>query len=520
MLLALPLGPFSSPAQAQNLAAYRQMTAALEEVPAARSQSPAEALARLDKAGAAFKALRPTLEDSHLRAQLTGVLQQSRGALARTPAELQAQTTFAQALLRQALYDQTMRDLMQDGWTESTRSRLGQLAQDFELNNAEEVALLQAAQAGRLRAAAARLQAAAARRVVRTLEPWGRGEQVPPTAAYLRLSEASGWHLHLSGLPGAAPQADYSRALGVLAGGTDASAEQAAPQIRLLYAAALKNARNLQDILDTGRAAAQGAAAAPPTASSSGSEDAEPLVALELTYGALGRALGALGQYQPGRARAELRRAETSIQTWPQGWQEREGGRLAAHIRAAARQPGLNAGDITRLIALLGEAERRLQGPAASGKEAGAEPRNPLWNGQTQAIAFFVLPLLPLPLYYGYRALGWRERPWQLVAAGTALLLLPLLLEGIAAVGGWLGDLLGQPGLAGLARLSLRFSDLGQLLWWLLSLAGVLLLTRGFALLDASGQRTRAQRQQWNRSRHSPDTAPAAQPGGPSSRPQ
>lgn len=551
LLAAAPL------AHAQNLEAYRQMSGALEAASNASSHSAITALKELDKAEAAFAQLQPTLRDTQLSSRIRQTLVRARGTLARTPTEVQAQTAFAQALMRQALYEQTLSDLLQSGETADSAARLTQLAQNFSLSASETQSLLAAARAGQPAAVAARLQQAAARQVVRELQPWSqkKGAALGQEEAYLRVTRASGWHLLLASLPNAAPQTSYNAALQQLATG---QLGEAAPSLHQLYVQALGNAGQLGQTLSalksadsatakptdtptppvvakataqqpnapqfqTPQTVGQASAATTTATQHTASVDVAPpttapaptkhLEALAPTYAALARALAA-STYDQTTAHTELKVAASSTQAWPAEWQQREGQRLAEQFTRLSQQTGLLPGDITLQIANLQSAERRLSGEAEV-----PQPYNlsqqvaQFWTGRNQALAFFLLALLtPLPFYFKAKALGRHERAWKLVSGGISLLLLPLIVEGISAIAAWLGQLTGQTALSNVASLSIRYDLAGQFLWWLFSLLGVLLLTEGFRRLGVMSHRTSSARQKWNSLRHSDPNATAIEP--------
>lgn len=525
----------TAPAHAQNLTAYREVSSALSRSGTAREQSAAAALHELDRAEAALAELQPSLRNGQVSHQIEQAMNRARGALARTPAEVQAQTAFAGALVRQALYEQTLSDLLQEGQSADTAERLSQLAQDFALSDSEAQALIAAAGAGQPEAVAARLQRAAARQVMRELEPWSTGQGSSQAEAYLHVARASGWQLHLAALEGTASQASYNSALQQLAAG---DLTTAAPELRQLYKSAQQDAQQLQQALDGLKAStptssppisvppqptvakpattkpaattavSQVAAAITASASapaSASTQDVKGTAALAPTYSALARALAAVSVYDHATASAELKKAAGSVSGWPADWQAREGRRLATQLRELVGQTALRPGDITAQIVELRNAEARLQNNTDAPLYVTLDHRlSYMWNGRNQALAFFLLALLgPVPLYYKAQALGRHDVAWRFVSAGISLLLVPLIIEGIAAVAAWLGEVTGQDILSRMASLSIRYDLAGQFAWWLCSLAGVLLLTEGFRRLSRQRHRTTSARQRWDSLRHS-----------------
>ncbi|MFC6661460.1 hypothetical protein [Deinococcus multiflagellatus] len=183
LLAALSLGT----AGAQDLKAYAALASNLDGAVTARAQSPQAALNRLDAAQSALDTLAPTLRNQQIVRGLTDALSGARGALARTPAELEAQVLLARGLMRKALYDQTLAAL--SAAPDNSDAQLQVLAREFGLGAASQT-LAQDARAGRLERTAWQLQRAAAAKVVSALQAT-RAEQT--TASYVNLARATGW---------------------------------------------------------------------------------------------------------------------------------------------------------------------------------------------------------------------------------------------------------------------------------------------------------------------------------------
>ncbi|MCY1702966.1 hypothetical protein [Deinococcus sp. SL84] len=543
-LAALPV------AQAQDLGSYRELSRALSTAQSVRPTDVGAALHELDRAEAAFAVLRPSLRDPQLSRSIQGTLDQARAALARTPADLQAQTIYAQALLRQTLYTQTLQDLLQggaEGADKDTGPQLQKLAHEFGLGSAETAALDRAAQAGEPEAVAARLQLAAARQIVRELQPWRSGAMLALNRdeAYLRLTRASGWHLHLSELDGTPAPAAYTAALQQLAQGDLAGT---AEPVRQLYVATTLTARQLQQSLEaraatpsasvqtvdtsaaasTATAAPQAAASiivvpASPVASEAGAQaqaaqTAQPaqttppnqpasvqgtIQTASPVYTALARALAASANRDQAAAHQALTQAAEALNTLPAAWQGPATADLAAHMHVLSQRSWLEPSDVAAEIVRMQALEAQVQGekaapPAARIQYLAAH----LWNGQVQAVAFLLLTLLlPLPFYFKFRALGHQKGEWALIVTGIGMLVVPAFAEGLIVMGSWLGRALDSTWLQSVGFLSMRYTPLGHFLWWLFTLIGTLLMTAGFYRLSRTRARLASAKERWAQAR-------------------
>ena len=177
-----------SVAGAQNLSAYGALASSLDGAVQARAQSAEAALNRLDAAGTALDQLAPTLRNQQIVAGLRDALDRSRGALARTPAELQAQVLLARGLMRKALYDQSLSALA--GQPANGDAQVRVLAREFGLTGAAAQAFSGDVQAGQFTRAAWRLQRAAAGQVSAAL---ARTQAQQTTASYVNLARATSW---------------------------------------------------------------------------------------------------------------------------------------------------------------------------------------------------------------------------------------------------------------------------------------------------------------------------------------
>ncbi|WP_339094864.1 hypothetical protein WDJ50_10490 [Deinococcus sp. VB142] len=98
-------------AQAQNLAAYRALAQTLDRAAETVATDRGAAQADLNRARGALTDLAPTLPgglDGQVSRSLRATVTQAESALARTPAEVQANILIARGLMRRTLYDQVM----------------------------------------------------------------------------------------------------------------------------------------------------------------------------------------------------------------------------------------------------------------------------------------------------------------------------------------------------------------------------------------------------------------------------
>lgn len=457
LLAALAAGT----AGAQDLTAYRTLAESLENAAQVRPVSAERALAELDRAEAAYSQLAPTLQNKQLLGGLRDTLDGARGALARTPAELQAQVLLARGLMRKALYEQTLTRLAHtppDSSPANSTAQVKLLAHEFGLTGAPAGALLQDAQAGHLERVAWRLQRAAAQKVAASL-------QVTPARrspdAYLNLARATGWFTVVQDAGASKLKvAQFEDALRQLTNG-DRPALTASLKTLRQSAAALSQALAAPPAM--AHPAEQPAAAQtptpPPNTASSPARPTTPIAAtpsqapvadralsgVEAAYAALGRALTAAGHGDPETARAELLRVSASLATFPATLRNAAGyGTFVQDLSAAQERRGLRPGDVQALIAELGGLERALAGEGHSTGDTLSAAVARTFNGGLRAAVFLLLALLGLvPLYLLNLAFGGRNPYWRAITAALALLLLPVFLEGVFGFLGWVGDLSG-----------------------------------------------------------------------------
>ncbi|WP_034386350.1 hypothetical protein [Deinococcus sp. YIM 77859] len=465
LVAALALGA----AGAQDLGAYRTLARSLDAAAAAGSGE--QALMELDQAEAAYAQLAPTVENRQLLGELRSTLDRARGALARTPAEVQAQVLLARGLLRRALYDQTLEALAQHP---DHRAQLRLLAREFGLSADEAQALAQDAAAGQLERVAWRLQRSAARQVNAALQA-ARPQR--NAAAYLNLARGASWLTALQN-----------------AGGTQTlRAEQFTAALKQLTAgdvpaltASLTGLRQGAGALVRSLATPpQLAAPAKPMPASSevpavaAAEVAPPAPAqqesLDATYAALARALTAAGHGDPETARQALSRALLAV---PPSLREAAGyAAFVQNLTAAQERRGLRPEEVQALMAELGG----LESGTVPTVDALSASTSRTFSGGLRATVFLGLALLALvPLYLLHLAFGSRNPAWRAITAALALLLLPLFVEGVFGFLGWLGDLSGVPLLRAALSLTLEQGAYGLPLRVLLMTLAVALASWGF----------------------------------------
>ena len=463
LLAALAVGT----AGAQDLSAYRTLAGSLEAAAQARPKSAERALAELDRAEAAYAQLAPTLQNKQLLGGLRDTLDSARAALARTPAELQAQVLLARGLMRKALYNQTLTQLAHTPSEPSPTTRTAQintaqintaqiklLAHEFGLTGAPAAALLQDAQAGHLERVAWRLQRAAAQKVSGALQatPAQRSPE-----AYLKLAQATSWFtvvqdagasgLNVAQFEGALRQLTdgdlpaLTASLKTLRQGAAALNQAFAAPPAVTHTATQTSSPSPAQPSTTPVAAAP--AQAPVAATASGGMTASGGV--DVAYAALGRALTAAGHSDPETARAELVRVSAALATFPAALRTTAGYEtFVRDLSATQERRGLRPGDVQALIAELGGLERSLAGGGRSTVDVLSAAVARTFNGGLRAVVFLLLALLGLvPLYLLNLAFGGRNPYWRAITAALALLLLPVFLEGVFGFLGWVGDLSG-----------------------------------------------------------------------------
>ncbi|WP_157882931.1 hypothetical protein [Deinococcus soli (ex Cha et al. 2016)] len=483
-------------AGAQNLTAYSALAGSLDGAVQVRAQSAEQALNRLDAAGQALDELAPTLRNQQIVSGLRDALGRSRAALARTPAELEAQVQLARGLMRKALYDQSLAAL--GAQPTNAGSQLTLLTREFGLSGDAASALSADAKAGRLERVAWRLQRAAVQKVSAALQAT-RAQQT--TGSYVNLARATGWFtvvqdstsvgdLKLSQFGNALRQltsgdtAGLTSSLGTLRRGTQVFAQALAQPPALTPAR--PTAGTPAGAATPGTTPATTPATSAPTAATDPAAPAtQPTTrapGAEAVYAALGRALAASGHADGLTARAALQDASTQLAR--AGTPLRDTAEyltLQQALEGAQNRTAPRPSDVQALIAGLANAERAARGEPVSALDRASLGTAGWFSGWLRALIFLLLGVgVAAPLYLLNLAFGGRNVYWRAITAGLLLLLLPLFLEGVFGFLGALGDAMGGGALAGLTNVTLSQGASALPVWALLALGALGLLAFGF----------------------------------------
>lgn len=483
-------------AGAQNLTAYSALAGSLDGAVQVRAQSAEQALNRLDAAGQALDELAPTLRNQQIVSGLRDALGRSRAALARTPAELEAQVQLARGLMRKALYDQSLAAL--GAQPTNAGSQLTLLTREFGLSGDAANALSADAKAGRLERVAWRLQRAAVQKVSAALQAT-RAQQT--TGSYVNLARATGWFtvvqdstsvgdLKLSQFGDALRQltsgdtAGLTSSLGMLRRGTQVFAQALAQPPALTPAR--PTAGTPAGAATPGTTPATTPATSAPTAATDPAAPAtQPTTrapGAEAVYAALGRALAASGHADGLTARAALQDASTQLAR--AGTPLRDTAEyltLQQALEGAQNRTAPRPSDVQALIAGLANAERAARGEPVSALDRTSLGTAGWFSGWLRALIFLLLGVgVAAPLYLLNLAFGGRNVYWRAITAGLLLLLLPLFLEGVFGFLGALGDAMGGGALAGLTNVTLSQGAYALPVWALLALGALGLLAFGF----------------------------------------
>ena len=490
----------SAQAHAQDLAAYRTLAQALDRAAETVATDRGAAQADLNRARGALTTLVPTLPgglDGQVSRSLRATVTQAESALTRTPAEVQANILIARGLMRRTLYDQVMAGLQAQTSPANDGAGLQLLGREMGFNQSSLDSLRAQARAGQLDTIGWRMRRVASNKVTSALGA------VTPTQSqtnnYLNLTRASSWFslVREEGRVATPPLtvAQFEQALRLVTTG-DQNALQS--EVRTMQAAAADIGRRLAaspqatpaPAQTTGTAtgatgtgttpntsagqggAVQGGAVARPTA----------LASLDATYAALARALNASGHGDPARARQEISQAVSLMGSTSQALRRTPAFAQAQRDALALQyRIGLRPDDIQSLMATLGSAETQLAGRAVAGSDGfSATVSRTLGGWMRMLLALALAALCLLPLRFLNLAFGGSNIYWRSISAGLLILLLPMLLEGVFGLLGWVGDLLGVPLLRGAVNLTLSQGTGGLLVWGLLSAVGLGLLAYGF----------------------------------------
>ncbi|MFC6661459.1 hypothetical protein [Deinococcus multiflagellatus] len=152
----------------------------------------------------------------------------------------------------------------------------------------------------------------------------------------------------------------------------------------------------------------------------------------------------------------------------------------AATERAQGRS-ALRVSDVQALIGGLANAERQQAGQGASALDTTSLGISRWFSGWLRVLVFLLLALATAaPLYLLNLAFGGRNTYWRAIMTGLALLMLPLMLEGVFGFLGALGDVFGAGALRGLTNLTLTQSAYALPIWALLSAVAIGLMAFGF----------------------------------------
>ncbi len=500
--LALTLLGAGAGAQSLSAPEYRAISAAVNAAVRERASSPTRSFADLDKARSLLDAA--NLGSSPLLEGVRTALSNARIAVGRSQTDLEAQAAQVNGFLRKALYDASL---------EATQGRAGEavqsvslLAEELGVAPAERPALLAAARAGQVDAVRAQLERAAITKmqsnlaVVKATNPAdvnpANANSAARASSYLALARAGSFFNVVQDSPRAGDLSgrQFVQALDSLTRG-DGTAY--ASQLRALRAGAARFAAS----------AAQAARDAPsevpqperPSANPSGPTPSSPApsttstqpprtaasgapVDLDALYVPLTGALTASGHGDNAAARDALGRAAQLFAALPPAVRNARGAEaLRADVDRVQRLGALRTADVRALLGSLGNLRREQTGEAPSALDALGANVLRAFGGAPRTALFVLLGLLALyPLYLLNLAFGGRNPYWRAIGGALALLLLPVMLEGLAGLGALLESLSGAGALSVLTNLSLLQNPLGGPIWALLTALAIGLATWGF----------------------------------------
>lgn len=488
-------------AGAQDLSAYNAVANSLDAAYTARNTSAEATLTQLDRAAESFKQLDPTLRNRQIAGGISDALAGARAALARTPAEVQAQILLARGLMRRALQDQTLTLLA--GAPANGDAQLRVLAREFGLPASGAQALTTDARAGKLERVAWRLQRSAALQVSTAL---AAARPVRSGAAYLNLARATGWFTVVQNAQGVGTLRveQFTGALQQLSAGETAALTQSLTALRTGTASLNRALANPPKAAVTGGTAptggtpTTGGTATTPTPTPAPITAPEPTVTpdpvptttptstgargMDGVYGALGRALNAASHADGPTIRTALASATTALASTSEAVRSDSGYTdLVQDLTAAQNRQALRPTDIQSLIGEVGNLERRVAGEPASTLNATSAGVARSFGGWLRVGIFALLALLAfIPLYLLNLAFGGRNTYWRAIAGGLILLLLPLMLEGLMGLLGAVGDAAGVGFLRAATNFSLMQGAYGLPLWALSSALAIGLTAFGF----------------------------------------
>ncbi|MDV6373058.1 hypothetical protein [Deinococcus arenicola] len=490
-------------AGAQDLSAYQSLASNLDGAVTARATSVASALSRLDAAQGDLDTLAPSLRNRQLTTALRGSLERARGSLARSPAELEAQVLLARGFMRKALYDQTLNLLASAPANGSAQLRL--LANEFGLTGEAARAIRADGAAGKLSQVAWRLQREAAQKISVSLNA---AQPTQSPASYVNLARGMAWFTVIQDAAGAGDLkvSQFGDALRQLTVGDTAALGNSLTRLRQGNAGLLRslatppsataaatavtvspppvtplgasvtaqtNAEAGNNGIGNTSAPSRGNAGLPTGSATTGTGE---------VYAALGRALTAAGHGDPAAARQQLGRAGTALATAPRALRTAQDyDTLVFDLSAAQTRKALRPDDIQVLIASLTNLESRVAGQPTSTLDSVSAGVMNGFGGWVRVAVFALLAVLAfVPLYLLNLAFGGRNMYWRAIGAGLALLLLPVVLEGLFGLLGAVGDSAGVGALRGASNFTLTQNAYGLPLWALSAALALGLTIYGF----------------------------------------
>lgn len=469
-------------AGAQNLDLYSQLAGALDRAAATAPQSRSSASAELERATAALGALLPTLPggtDGRVGQTLRSTIAQAQAAVARTPAEVQANVLLARGLMRRVLYDQTIGTLPATPNPANDSAALQLLGREMGFTASSLEVLRTQARNGRKDLVDSRLRRVAADKLRLSLQAVGLDK--PQAENYLNLTRASSWFslVQDDGRQAIPPitVAQFDRALQYVAIGDLDGLDSELTQMR-------------QSADDLSRTLLRRSQATQPPASQTAPSPNNPAPTLLLpsdqvlnaTYAALAQAQTAAGHGNPARARELLGQALTLMSELPPEMQRTPAfSEMQRNTRILQNRMALRPNGIQSLIATLGTAEAQAAGGSVVGSDSFSTSSVMLLGGWVRVFLSVALAVLSVAaLRFLSLAFGGSNMYWRAIYTGLFSLLTPFFLEGLFGLLGWVGDMLDKPLLRGAFNLTLSQGAGGLLIQALLSFFGVGMLAYGF----------------------------------------
>ncbi|PYE55695.1 hypothetical protein [Deinococcus yavapaiensis] len=477
--LALLTAPL---AQAQGVDAfarqYPDITSALSSALADQRSDPKRSLADIDRARALFANVAPTLGTSPLAGGIRDALQNARIAIARSPVDLEAQTTQVRGLLRKALHDESLEAL---GRAETSGVvGVGVLADDVGMKGAARARVVSAARANdvdRVRLLFERVALNKIRSSLDAVNPASRA------AAYLETARATSWFSLVQDSPRAGDlnSRDFVAALQSLTAGDTAAFTRQLSDLRASVARftqAAQRSNTAQPVTVPAQPSTEPAASPPstapaattpaaPTAPATPTAPAASPSSVDALFAPLGLALTASGHGDLSGAREQITEAFRVLNALPANVRSTpEATALAQDLERFSASAPIRVNDVRALLGSASNLQRAATNAAPSALDATSSGVARVWTGWLSGLVFIVLALLAFyPLYLLNLAFGGRNPYWRAIGAALTLLLLPAMLEGVASIGSLLHGLTGAGFFGFLTNLSLFQHPLGQFVW-------------------------------------------------------